>query len=213
MSRNESERGTIKIPRGEWSKLKKTLMEANNAEQERIYETATRVKDAVLAAGKGKRGFDWRRAVEDSIERERCSDDRCHAIRDLLWPRNPNGSREEGKPSTPKKKDLQLANRKTTSYEADLAKITLDDESHSVTWDVSENNHACESSRASAMGKVFFKALDAITWTRGSGGKIIGNDEYNRDNNNEGGGGNYATSEYGPHVKKPVRSSFSYGRY
>ena len=46
-----------------------------------------------------------------------------------------------------------------------------------------------------------------MAWTRGSGGKIIGNDEYNRDSVNEGGGGNYVIDEYGPNCKR-----YSYGR-
>jgi len=48
-----------------------------------------------------------------------------------------------------------------------------------------------------------------VEWTRGSGGTIIGNDEYNQDSDAVGGGGNYVCYEFGPRKKvkqKPLPS-------
>src|SRR5690606_40658386 len=41
-------------------------------------------------------------------------------------------------------------------------------------------------------GKAFENALRKVMWVRGTGGKLVGNDEYNRDSRYEGGGANYA---------------------
>ena len=59
------------------------------------------------------------------------------------------------------------------------------------------------------MGRKLFELLHRITWTRGSGGKILGNDEYNRDDEHEGGGGNYVTMRFGPDVQKRKAESRS----
>lgn len=65
-------------------------------------------------------------------------------------------------------------------------------------WRVPENNHAREHARAHPLAVAFFRALGRVRWTRGSGGDIVGNDEYNRDSGYEGGGANYVTADYGP---------------
>lgn len=74
-----------------------------------------------------------------------------------------------------------------------------------VTWSVPENNHAVEHGRDHPLAQAFFKLLDTVTWTRGSGGDIVGNDEYNRDSRENGGGGNYTTASYFPDRKSARR--------
>jgi hypothetical protein len=58
------------------------------------------------------------------------------------------------------------------------------------------------------MGQVLAQALAKVVWSRGSGGSFIGNDEYNRDDRNAGGGGNYVTRQFGPkgQAARPSRS-------
>lgn len=67
-----------------------------------------------------------------------------------------------------------------------------------VTWAVSENNHAVERAHDAPLSRVFFGELSKVRWTRGTGGTFVGNNEYNRDNLDSGGGANYTTSRYGP---------------
>jgi hypothetical protein len=80
----------------------------------------------------------------------------------------------------------------------DDAAIILDTGDCLASWDVPENNHACEHARAHPIAKAFFRALGQIEWSRGSGGVIVGNDEYNRDGRGLDDGGNYEVAYYGP---------------
>lgn len=74
--------------------------------------------------------------------------------------------------------------------------ITLD--GRTLRYEAPEGNHAREHARSSALGVVLFEHLNAITWTRGTGGVFTGNDEYNQDSYAAGGGANYITDRFGP---------------
>ncbi len=59
-----------------------------------------------------------------------------------------------------------------------------------------------------------------LGWIRGTGGEIVGNDEYNRDSDYAGGGGNYVKRRFSPPSKaektlvgrSPARLGYGYGR-
>lgn len=93
---------------------------------------------------------------------------------------------------------------RATEFSCGEPSISFDVKSKTVTWDVPENNHARDYGREHPVAKALFAALDRVNWTRGSGGQIIGNDEYNRDAGREyeGGGGSYVVDEYGPKAKR-----------
>lgn len=80
--------------------------------------------------------------------------------------------------------------------------IRTDADNTTVFWNVYEGNHACEEARKHETAKALFRALDRVVWTRGSGGDIVGNDEYNRDSCSLGGSGNYLVTRYGPQKKR-----------
>jgi hypothetical protein len=224
MSKYEWERGEIVIPSKEWAGFKKALRAAFNKIQTQAFADAKRIYEGLMAKAKGRRKVDRQEWEDwfDALATKRVWDrytgyrgpgapiQSYDAIRSvlqiprLLYPSNLEGEKIT-RPVRPKKKDFPLANGKTRHFDSDDGMVILgDDKSRTVVWDVGENNRACDHARSHPMGQAFFALLDKVRWTRGSGGKIIGNDEYNRDSDYEGGGGNYVTAEYGPEKKRAL---------
>lgn len=196
------ERGTIKIPTKEYSKLRKAVITEHNRLQDERFELALRCHAKVLAAKKGKRGFNayhWANSA-DGIPWN---------VIHLMFSHDPKTNK--WKFHKPKKKGLD---KKPLTKDAllSLGGSAIIFKDRTVIWDVAENNRAVEDERAKPLAKFFFRKLDNITWTRGSGGKIVGNDEYNREADYEGGGGCYVTATYPPPPKpknlgfRPYRS-------
>jgi len=71
--------------------------------------------------------------------------------------------------------------------------LCLDNETRTLDWRVSENNHACRDAHQVPFVKRVFEALADTRFSRGNGGIIQGNDEYNRDC---GSGANYPKFKY-----------------
>ncbi|BDB63247.1 hypothetical protein RDE2_50410 (plasmid) [Rhodococcus sp. RDE2] len=71
-------------------------------------------------------------------------------------------------------------------------------EGRTLHWEVPQNNHARDHAAVTGLYQAALTYLNDVTWTRGTGGVIVGNDEYNRDTTYEGGGGNYVTHRFGP---------------
>lgn len=213
MSRSEWESGTLKIPTKAWKPLRDGLANAFNKRQVSLHELALKLHAMLVAQKKlAKRGtFKLDEAFKALAWRQ-----------PSVWPQKLDGSEERDLVETsllgpygkrtgalllPKKKDFPLAvATKTTQYEADLATISLNAAKHELNWDVSENNHAVDSSRDSYMGSVMFALLAKIEWTRGSGGQFIGNDENNRESECEGGGANYVTATYAMKTKADLEA-------
>ncbi len=211
------ERGTITIPTKEWAKFRTALIKAWNTDQLSKLDRAKKAHADLTAAIKGKRGKKRGEALAKAVEArftrkrrgfmEEVDDDVRHLIVDG-W-----GENMTLKP-LPKKKDFKiLPTSKSCALHLDEATIILKNETRTVTWDVAENNRAVERAREEKIAKVLFRLLDKITWTRGSGGKIIGNDEYNRDADYDGGGANYVTAEYSQAKQKRDREARARSRY
>ena len=225
MSKYCWERGTITLPSKDWAGFRKGLLEAWNAKQEEILSDAKRAHAKLAHAAKGKRGFIKRHEAMKAALYQYCgfrkqtwgweplSDEareRFDTLDRLLLVRDPKaaGTLDRTKLQVPKKTDLDL---KPVSKDADIhlpwASVHFRNKGRTVTWDVDENNHAVENAHENWFAKKLFAALRGITWTRGSGGQILGNDEYNRDEGGsyEGGGGSYVNFDFSPESQKRER--------
>ena len=189
MSCYEWERGSIKIPAKEWSAFRRAIITGYNRLEDERYAEALLAHAKILAAKKGKRGFNTYRYANYDLELP-------EHIMELLFTYNQETAARSF--NKPKKKNL---NKKPLGKDCyldvgDEAGIYFTSKTRTVEWDVPENNRACEAARRHPLAKLFFRRLDGMTWTRGSGGKIIGNNEYNRDSGYEGGGGNMLIEQW-----------------
>ncbi len=185
------ERGAIKLPSKIFVKFRKEYMGKYNAIQLEKLNHLRTMRDAALKQGKGKRMYSFFGCME--MMGHTCDDiDMTHKL-------FPNGTDDGIKPITPTKKMLAIANNKTTRFEIDggEAGVVFDKATNSIHWYVSENNRAVESAHDTKEAKALFDMLSRVQWTRGSGGEIVGNDEYNREDDCAGGGANYVTRRYG----------------
>lgn len=194
------EAGTLVLPTKAWKPFRDSLMVSFNKLQTSKLAWLTSVHANVLAQKKlAKRGqFELTEALRDIVQRKLVPypsiferDEDFDLVYKLISP--------SGALVLPKKKDFPLATSATKGYDAGYSgSIILDAQSRKVHWKVSDNNRAVESAWDSAMGTAFHQALGKVVWTRATGGVFIGNDEYNRDSDCAGGGGNYVTSRFGP---------------
>ena len=192
MSCYEEERGDYTLPSAEWAGFKAKIREAFNARQVKSLETATRIHDTIVAAGKGKRGFDYMDAFTKEVHVQRRAGygayggtetidlDPDGTIRRALFG-NEYRPKPGTKPKRPLKKDFPLATNKTTAFECDEGHLSFDDQTRTVHWSVYNNNRSCERARQHPIAKVFFQALRAVKWTRDSGGFIEYTNEYAAD--------------------------------
>lgn len=114
-------------------------------------------------------------------------------------------------PKNPKKNCSPKATKATTAFSAGgEAKISLYPDKRVVIWRVGENNHACEYAHAEPMARVFWSALSRVEWTRGTGGRLWGSDEYAEDAARERGGDPNRTKQTWGNQKEERRMRFAY---
>ncbi len=189
MSCNEWQSGAVTIPTKAFSALYKSFVTGYNDIQSRKLRNMKSLYDYIMIAGKGKRNFDYVGSMELHADMYKVSFDDI----EKLFPFN------RTKPFHPTKKMFDSANTRTVSFCLDegAASISFNKADHSVSWGVPENNHACERAHDLPEAQLLFRLLQNIKYTRNSGGEIVGNDEYNRDNMQSGGGANYVVFSFG----------------
>lgn len=204
MSCYEWERGTITLPAAQVAPLKRMLREAVNDLHEKTRAEAVRRHKSANT-----------RSVDEYAKRLKIDtwggfgkqntmlDATVYAVLQHVWSEAKNGRTPLHVPTVA---DVSRVVPKLTAkanafpviglWGFHAASITF--EGRRVTWDVDENNHAVDSAHEAPLAKDFFAALDRVNWTRATGGYGVGNNEYNRDDEHAGGGGNYTTFRYGP---------------
>ena len=201
MSCYEWEEGTIVIPSKVWADTKKRIRESYN----RWVETEFAAARAFYERFKGKKQPKFGTPEADAW------DEGKFRFRKLFYHATKKDDRgfviPLESPRAPRRADYPLANTRTTTFEVygEEFGFGFDNDKRAVGWSVPENNRACESARQHVLARDLFRILGSIEYTRGTGGKIVGNDEYNRENSHEGGGANYVKDEVGPDVRRPSR--------
>lgn len=200
MSCYEWEKGEIVLPKSEWANFRKTLIKEHNDRLTKTFELALQLHARIAEGSKGTRG-------ENRVKKQQelwneltrlTQDDLKHRVHELIFKAEP-GKWERTVLTLPKKKDLGLLPLTSDcAINLDDASIYLRNDSQTVKWVVPENNHACEHARSHPVANRMFVLLHQVKWTRGSGGTIVGNNEYNRDSDAEYGGGNYVVERFGP---------------
>lgn len=210
MSKREWERGTIKLPSAAWAPFKQAIQKGMTEAITKDYELALKLHAVLAEQKKGKRGFDLRAAYKAEAyatlpgraSRYFASDDKPKYPFGVLdtWEieRLLLGTEQPYTLLKPKKKDFAPFTSASLSFRGQSCTLTLDNATREVTWDVDEGNRNVEEARGTPLGKLLFEQLKKVHWTRATGGTIVGNDEYNEDNDHEGGGANYVTERFGP---------------
>lgn len=189
MSRYEWESGTIKLPAKEYPSFRKAMMMAWNSRQGEMLSVARGIYPEVKQATKTMTGC----TLQDFIQRKISARTRGN------WRDVYNLMYNQNKFRCPRLSHLDLRKISIGStLHFDEATVSFFDKNCTVEWDVTENNHSIDHAREHPIAKEFFRMLHKINWVRGTGGKIVGNDEYNRDSGYEGGGANYITQQFGP---------------
>ena len=205
MSCDEWERGDIKLPTKDYPKFRKEISAAWNEYNLLILDTCKKMLPELKLELKKSKESDFYLAVHNVARRHTSLSDHAYdTICDLVIARQANGKLGL---RSPKKSDLKLCKISEGGViNFEEACIIFDDKSSSVTWSVQENNRSVGRARSHPIAKKLFSKLETVNWVRGTGGEIVGNDEYNRDDYGAGGGGNYVTSSYGPAYARPKRS-------
>ena len=225
MSRNEWQQGTITIPAKELPALHKTLRDWQNAFHNEVRTKAVELHKTINTRSVSKYAEAIRDLEAKQWARE---DRASQASQSFGFgyhaPRTPSATQQragivevaalnvlrhirfyaaEGRKGIhqPTVEDVShwapAATNRTKMFDVG-GEASISFEKNTVTWDVPENNHAVEDAEKHPLYSVFFDALGKVQWTRGSGGVITGNDEYNRDGREYGGGANYITHTFGP---------------
>lgn len=228
MSKNEWESGTLKLPTAEFAKVRKAVEATDRRTKEAVFDHTQRFWKSLTPKQKRDRnayseavrtfcyGADNHEFVNGQwVQRPRTPagigdrtpdsvvDDTYDRLSAVLRQRveNERGWTEwqEAPPRRVLKTDMDYPTNRTTSfYAGEEAYITFDRDASTVHWEVHENNHAVERAHEHPHTRGFFDALSKVRWTRGTGGVIAGNDEYNSESRDVGGGANYPTYAIGP---------------
>jgi hypothetical protein len=186
MARNDWERGELKMSVKEFGSFRRDMIAFHNGQQTQFFTKAQEVYKALKSANE---------------------------VKDVLFPYDTKTGTRSRRPKAPRKNAFKMLKQNAEGVPVGHeAGITFVKKLRTVIWSVYENNHAVENAHNHPTGKEFFRRLNRVEWTRGTGGEIVGNDEYNTDSREAGRGANYVTSRYGVAKKQFEQSLKSFRR-
>lgn len=194
MSCYEWQRGSVKIPASEWSTFKKSVLGAYNKIVKRDFALAVNAYNYLKVSAKGRRNYRYKQNLVLKLQEANLNWDSYNRIELSMFPLTETRTT----PLKPKKKDFKLVNNQTEYIDLDEFGIGISNKNKTLYWEVTENNHAVDRAHNHPVTIAVFAALNNVNWKRNSGGIIVANDEYNRQDDGPGGGGNYVTHAYGP---------------
>lgn len=177
MSCYEEARGTITLPASEASSFRRDIaLELRRIDERRdalALDIYKRIRAAKLSC---RTAIEIYRAIEQTTEAQRISESDTESLyrRLVEYEGAPEGKLarpKKTKPAALRGKALKLSG---PDWNIDIA-------GRSVAIRVHENNHALEHASADPLFKAVIRRLARITWTRGSGGEILSQDEYSKD--------------------------------
>lgn len=191
MSIHEWEAGTVTLPSADVAPFRRALVARNNLVADEALDFAK------VAWGRvPPRGREDPRSVVVSMSTDRRVDPNVQRRAQKIL----NAYYTSGAPRAPLKKNAgHLRQSESTFIDVELSLVF---EGNTLAWDVPSNNHAVDHSRESWIGQELFAQLDAVRWTRGTGGVFVGNNEYNEDDTSAGGGANYVSVAWGPYGRR-----------
>lgn len=204
------EHGTIELPSAEVAGLKRALRTASNELREAVKERAESIHREVMDKRSTRSVKFYRETLRemqygDSGPHRRQLSDRDLTVRATAISAISLVLDVDGKVRKPTDADIERvlpkATNRTTVFPVisprGYPEASISIEGRTLTWDVPENNHSTDDAERSVLHGVLFGALDRIEWTRGSGGTIWGNDEYNEsDHSPYGRGPDYVVRKY-----------------
>lgn len=186
MSCYEWSHGEIILPSAAFSPFRKAVQDAMHAKWKKAFDDSQRFWKSLTPRQKA----DW--------EEFRKALNAARFDEDTMWLIDPM-RRREPRPRRVKQSDVDWPTNRTTEFhESDLS-LSFRRETRTLVYNVMENNHAREHAAHTTLHRVFDDQIRKVRWTYGTGGVILGNDEYNREGGYEyeGGGGSYVVAAYG----------------
>jgi hypothetical protein len=207
MSKYQKEYGSFKIPSAEFVELKRKIIDAYNKHQDNTFDFAQTLHGVLVQSKLKAEGSDlpfdplFDKAVETVKSRLDISAVRGVDIYGDVTRSLCDEDDVQLRLRRPLKQDfpyIPISAQRCFIEFTPGAHISFDQDNKAVSWEVDENNHAVDEARNHPVANVFFKALNSVQWTRGTGGMIHYTDEYMRDAFGSGGDTSRISSRFGP---------------
>lgn len=214
MSCYEWERGRFILPTKDVAAVKKALRDVANSLHNEVRAEAIRLHKSFATTSRTRYTDRLNQAKYEYYSPGRLSTPRQTVVMEAAFQVLDHKLYESGSkaPSQPTVADIdrvapRATNRTDTFQTPDL---TITVRGREAIYEVPENNHARDRADQHPLTVTLFGVFNRIAWTRGTGGVSLGNDEYNRDVDYEGGGGNYRLRAYGPLGERQPDLVFAY---